>query len=381
MSDTSSRAPSRQVVLDSAFGAFCVLMLLLMFARPGQETIPYHLLFFGLAVVYGFRVWAPTKTIWLLAVISAVAGVAMVLHWQQDSIEAAELIEVILMPALVGAMIFHAHRHAVASRTMHAQARERAEALVHQRELLRDACHAMRTPVTIARGHIELLELELPHDRASKDLHVVRSQIDRMARMMSRLIALTELDRGDALLRRPADVAGLVAEIGLNWTPAASRQWEVVAPYPISALIDQEYFEIVVDSLIENALNYTTTGDAIRVECRQEATSCVIEVADSGPGIPTEDRDQVFDRYWHREAPNGSSGSGLGLAVARSIVMAHGGTVEAASAPEGGAMIRVQIPVATPDPRRDVTIDVRSGASAPMDTGTDAWSSVRHLQP
>ncbi len=380
MSDTSSRAPRQQVVVDLVFGGFCALMLVLMFAEPGQETIPYHLLFFALAVVYGFRVWGPDKTIWLIVVISAVSGVVMVLHWRQDSIEAAELIEILLMPAIVGAMVFHAHRHAVASRRMHDQARERTEALVRQRELLRDACHAMRTPVTIARGHIELLQLELPQEKSNKDLQVVRSQIDRMARMMSRLIALTELDRGDALLRQPTDVAGFVAEIGLNWTPAASRRWQVIAPHPIAALIDREYFEIVVDSLIENALNYTTPDDAIRIECDQQGTECVIEVADSGPGIPVEVRDQVFERYWHNEAPNGSSGSGLGLAVVRSIVLAHGGAVEATASPEGGALIRLRIPVTALDPMDDVTIDVRSGASPPMDTGTDAWSSVRHLQ-
>ncbi|MEO8108123.1 MAG: HAMP domain-containing sensor histidine kinase [Actinomycetes bacterium] len=381
MSDISFKALRQSTLLDWLFGAFCVLMLLAMFARPGQETVPYHLLFFALAVVYGFRVWPPGKTIWLIVVISVVSGVAMVLHWQQESIEAAELIEVLLMPALIGAMVWHAHRHAVANRLLQSQARERMEALVRQRELLRDACHAMRTPVTIARGHIDLLEMETADATTNRDLEIVRTQIDRMGRMTSRLIALTELDRGDALLRQPTDVAGFVSEIGFNWTATAPRQWQIEEAHPVLALVDREYLEIAVDALVENALNYTSDDDAIRVECRQEAADCVIEVGDAGPGIEPDDRRRVFDRYWHRPPPDGAPGSGLGLAAVRSIVLAHGGDVEATSAREGGALIRFRIPVATADELRHTSVDLREQQSLTVDRGPDTWSSVRHLQP
>lgn len=381
MSGTSFKVRRQGAFLDWFFGIFCILMLLTMFARPGQETIPYHLLFFGLAVVYGFRVWSPGKTIWLIVVISVVSGVAMVLHWQQESIEAAELIEVLLMPALIGAMVWHAHRHAVANRQLQSQARERMEALVRQRELLRDACHAMRTPVTIARGHIDLLEMEAVDATTGRDLEIVRTQIDRMGRMTSRLIALTELDRGDALLRQPTDVAGFISEIGFNWTATAPRQWSIVAPHPIRVFVDREYLEILVDALIENALNYTSDNDTIRVECRQEVADCVIEVADSGPGIAPDDRQRVFDRYWHRPPPDGAPGSGLGLAAVSSIVVAHGGVVEATTAPEGGALIRLRIPVATADDLRHATIDLREQDALTGHRGPDTWSSVRHLQP
>ncbi len=378
MSDTSFKAPSRHVTIDVLFGAFCTAMLAWMAVSPGQETIPFHLLFFSVALVYGFRIWSLHKTTVLIVLISVVSGAAMVTHWQSDDIEAAELIEVPLMPALVAAMIWHAHRHSVANRKLQDQASERAAALVRQRELLRDACHAMRTPVTIARGHLELMQYELTDATTKGDLEVVQAQIDRMARMSARLIALTGLDRGDALLRQETDIAGFVTEIGFNWTPAAIRNWHIVAPTPVRGRVDREYCEIVLDALIENALNFTATDDTIRVECRQEGSVGIVEVADSGPGIADEDRDKIFERYWHRQAPNGSSGSGLGLAAVRSIVEAHGGTIDVGIAAEGGAQLTIQLPLARSTGDADISIDLRDAVSE--DLSTDTWGSVRHLQ-
>lgn len=344
MLDTSSRARKGPVAIDWILLVFCLLMLFLMFALPGQETIPFHLLFLALALVYGLRVWPLGVTTVIIAVTTIATGTAMVLHYRQDYLEAPELNEVPLMPALLAAMVWHARRRASAQRQVEEMAEERAASLVRQQEFLRDACHAIRTPVTIARGYVELVEGSTTETLQLSDLNVVKMQLDRMTRMSSRLMAIAELDRGDSLLLRPLDLSSFVGEIGQHWSASANRRWRVVTNAAAWARVDREHFETVVDALVENAINYTTTADTIRIECRPAGEECVVEVADSGPGIAESDRLQVFDRYWHLPSPDGSSGSGLGLAAVHAIILAHGGRVEALHAPEGGALIRIALP-------------------------------------
>ncbi|MEO8328555.1 MAG: HAMP domain-containing sensor histidine kinase [Candidatus Nanopelagicales bacterium] len=348
MSDTSFKALKHPVVIDWMLALFCVLMLCLMFAVPGQETIPFHLLFLSLALVYGLRVWRLGVTTIIICVVTISTGAAMVVHWQQGYIEAPELVEVPLMPALLAAMVWHAQRRASAQRQVEAMAEERTHNLVRQREFLRDACHAIRTPVTIARGHVELIECSLQQDLQLQDIAVVKVQLDRMARMSSRLMALAELDRGDSLTLRPVDLGEFVREIAQHWSASINRRWQIEVTKTGMIAIDADYFEKALDALVENALRFTTVTDVVRIECHPNAAGCVLEVADSGPGISLEDRKHVFERFWHLPSPDGSSGSGLGLATVQSVVRAHGGSVTALPAPEGGALMRVQVPTGVP---------------------------------
>src|SRR6476619_7423670 len=106
-SRSSRRGLSRNAAIDVAVFAFCVAMLLAMATSPGEETIPYHLLFLCVTIVYGFRVWPLLPTLAILLIITVVTGWVMVTHYVNGSIDRQELAEVVLMPMLVAAMVWH----------------------------------------------------------------------------------------------------------------------------------------------------------------------------------------------------------------------------------------------------------------------------------
>ena len=305
MSDTDFKPLEKSLIVDWAVGGFCVLMVLLMIAFPGEETIPYHLLFLSLGLAYGLRVWALGAFGAVLLLTTLVTGLVMVVRWQQEYIEAPELAEVPLMPALIVAMVWHARRRAEAQRQVAVMAEERAALLVRQREFLRDACHAIRTPITIARGHLDLADDQAVDGGRNEDLIVVRGQLERMSRLSSRLLAIAELDQGDSLIRVPVDLAELVDEIGHHWTNSATRHWHVEVQRTGAIPIAVDWVEQSIDALIENAVRFTTPDDVIRVSCGVSGEWAFLEVADSGPGIDIEDRERVFDRFWHRPAVDG----------------------------------------------------------------------------
>jgi signal transduction histidine kinase len=172
-----------------------------------------------------------------------------------------------------------------------------------------------------------------------------------MSRLSSRLLAIAELDQGDSLIRVPVDLAELVDEIGHHWTNSATRHWHLEVQRTGAVPIAVDWVEQSIDALIENAVRFTTPDDVIRVSCGVSGESAFLEVADSGPGIDIEDRERVFDRFWHRPAVDGRPGNGLGLSTVRGVIRAHGGNVGVDTAPEGGALVRVTLPVG---PAREV---------------------------
>lgn len=344
MSGISSRQPEPGTLIGWVAGAFCLLMLALMFTFPGEETIPFHLLFLALALVYGIQMWS-LRVVWSIIAVTALAsGLAMTLHWQQGHFEAAELIEVPLMPALLLAMVWHARRRAEAQQQVASMADERAVNLERQREFLRDACHAIRTPVTIARGHLDLAESGVTDAAAVDDLTVVRAQLDRMTRLSSRLLAMAELDQGDSLVVHPVDLAELLRGIGAQWAKSVARRWQFHIRDTGEVRIAEDWIGQTVDALLENAVRATRIDDTIRISCWVADGWAHLEVADSGPGIPEADRERVFDRFWHKPTADGQAGTGLGLSTVRSVVMAHGGATSVGRAPEGGAVVHVTLP-------------------------------------
>jgi signal transduction histidine kinase len=335
---------SRGVVVDVLLFLFCVSMLYLMHIEQGQETIPYHFLFLSVTIVYGFRVWPLTPTIVVVIAVTATTGALMIISERAGHIEKAELWEVPLMPALLTAMVWHARRRAVAQRQVQKMADQRRASLEREREFFRDTSHAIRTPVTIARGHLELLEPALDTSLAREDLVVAMRQLDRMSMLSNRLLAIAQLDAGMGLRGTLVDLGDFLEDVGRNWSASADRRWTVD---PVGAAVveaDLEWLALAVDAVIENAVRFTGPADTIVLSCASTRTSCTILVADSGPGIGRDDLAHVFDRFWHRRPPSGDMGSGLGLAMTKAIIQAHGGDVTASNGPSGGAVFALQLP-------------------------------------
>jgi signal transduction histidine kinase len=323
-------------------------MLVLTWYSDFGMTIPYHLLFVSLALVYGFRTWSPLTSALVLGGVTVATGVIFMRAYLMGEVALDELSEVPLMPLIVAFMIWHALRRAAAQRQVEQLvARERSR-VDRQREFLRDTSHAIRTPVTIARGYMELLRMDAEKEAVRKDADEVVHQLDRLSELAGRLLMMEALDTTGVLVREVVDVGGLMARVGERWRSAVTRRWVISVSSPILASADRSRLEEALDALIENAVRFTVESDTIRLSARAHDGFVLLEVADSGPGIPGDDRERVFDRFFHRPPPGQGSGNGLGLALVRSIVRAHYGMVRAGQAEEGGAAFLVSLPVAAP---------------------------------
>ena len=339
------------IVVDLMLAAFVVAMLVAMELIPGEETIPYHLMFLAITLVYGFRVWPMGPTLLVIGAITVVTGVIFDMHYLEGRIDAPELSEVPLMPMLLLAMVWHARRRAQAQRQVEEMAEERQRSLLREREFLRDASHAIRTPVTIARGHVELIQGTLSDPLAYDDSDVVLRQLDRMDALSTRLLALARLDSAQSIHPEPLELGAFVEQIGGNWTGTAERNWVVDRPDPgltgqVQVSADREWLELAVDALVENAVHFTGPGDRIELSCHREGGVGTIRVADSGAGIAPEDQPHVFERFWHHRPPGGMPGSGLGLAMAWAAAHAMGGSLVVHSTLGEGATFELSLPLA-----------------------------------
>lgn len=342
----------RGAVVDGVLFAFCLTMLGLMVVYQGNETIPYHFLFLAVTIVYGFRVWPLLPTFVVILAVTATTGWIMVQHVHIGVIDTSELAEVPLMPALLLAMVWHARRREEAQARERKMADERAASVEREREFFRDTSHAIRTPVTIARGHLELLEPTLEDEVAREDITVALRQLDRMSSLSNRLLALAQLDAGTTLRLTPASLRCLVEEIGRDWSSSADRRWVVKPPaVDVTVGLDQEWFALAVDAVVENAVHFTGPGEEIEVVGRPGPGWCTITIADRGPGLTDADLPRIFERFWHRRSAGGEMGSGLGLPMALAIVRAHGGRLAASNRPDGGASFEIALPSLSPGRR------------------------------
>ena len=334
-------------LVDGLLAAYVLAMLALMNVMIEREVIPYHLLFLGLTLVYGFRVWPLAPTLLVTFLVTVTTGWILVNHQLQDGTSRAEWAEIPLMPLLFLAMVWHARRRVAAQQEVELMAEERLAVFEREREFFREASHAMRTPVTIAVGHLELLEpIVTTSPESAGDYAIVVRQMGRLSALSTRLLALAKLDSGRALRHVDLDLGELLSGIGRNWRESADRDWAVDRLAEARITADPDWLELALDALIENAVHFTASGDRIRLSGEIAGPWYVISVADAGPGIRAVDLPHVFERFWHRPPRSVvPMGSGLGLPMAQAAVRAHGGRITVSAAPEGGALFEVFLPI------------------------------------
>jgi two-component system, OmpR family, sensor histidine kinase BaeS len=213
-----------------------------------------------------------------------------------------------------------------------------------RRRLLADLGHELRTPLTVIRGEIEAV-IDGLHDRES--LSNVIDEVDLMERLLEDLRVLTLAEAGRLQLHRePTDIEAVIGDVvgSFSTTSDARNITSQVEMEPGVGELDVDPYRLrqVLSNLVSNALNHMQEGGRLEVSARQDGASARIEVADSGPGIPPDRLEQVFERF---VKSGDSTGSGLGLSIARDLVEAHGGTIAAANRPEGGAVFTITLPV------------------------------------
>lgn len=215
-----------------------------------------------------------------------------------------------------------------------------------RRALVADVAHELRTPVAVLQGELEAL-LDGVSATDSERLRSLHDEVLRLGRLVEDLGTLSAAEAaGLRLERRPADLAEIAAaavEPFRSQLEAAEVALETdLAPAPVNG--DPARLDQVVRNLVANALKFTPAGGSVRVVAAAGDDGVRLEVRDSGPGIAAEELPRVFDRFWRGRAAAGTSGSGIGLAVVAELVHAHGGSVAAASPPEGGAVFTVRLP-------------------------------------
>ncbi len=222
---------------------------------------------------------------------------------------------------------------------------DRVEAAVQaQRRFTDDAGHELRTPITIVRGHLEVLDPTDPDDVVST-VALVDDELDRMNRMVSDLLLLTRAEQPSFLRPTLVDVGELTRKAFEKLAPLGHRNFTLQSVAEVRAVLDAHRITQALVALADNACRYTDDGDWIGVGSACEQGSLKFWIADSGPGIDESERIRIFERF-SRGGAGGkrSDGAGLGLSIVRAIALAHGGTVELDSAPGRGATFTVRIP-------------------------------------
>ncbi|MDQ3629345.1 MAG: HAMP domain-containing histidine kinase [Actinomycetota bacterium] len=232
------------------------------------------------------------------------------------------------------------------SHTFNAMLDRLEEAFDGQRQFLDDAGHELRTPITIVRGHLELLDA---NDAAEvkTTTSLVIDEVDRMSRLVDDLILLAKTRRPDFLRPEWLDLGELTDDIADKVRGFGDRAWSVDHRGRGSAFVDRQRMNQAMLQLVDNAVRHTEVGDCIAIGSIQDDAVLRLWVRDTGVGIAYEHQQVIFDRF-RQVDPNTLKGSGLGLSIVSAIVRAHGGEVEVTSVPGGGSTFTVTLPYTDP---------------------------------
>jgi signal transduction histidine kinase len=319
--------------VELAWFAFAVANVVAMVLWARWETIPFHFIWVSLTLVYGFRVWRPTATAGVLGGVAVVTGILIVLDVRAGSQEWAELSEVPLMSGMFLAMVWHARRRQEALQVVERLADQRASLLEQQQRFVHDASHELRTPVTIARGHLEILR----SDSEPSEIAVALDELNRMDRIIERLLRLAATDQPDFVVPARIDAEAFLEDVFLRWAEVAPRAWQLGALEAGVLQADPEALREALDALLENAVKYTEPGAEIELSSRARGATLVIEVRDAGHGIADDATERVFARFGRADAARSrnAGGVGLGLAIVDAIAKAHGGKCSLRTSPAG----------------------------------------------
>ena len=215
-----------------------------------------------------------------------------------------------------------------------------------RRELVAWASHDLRTPLANMQAMLEALEDGLVEPDST--LPVLREQVEHLSTLVDDLFELARIDAGALTLElRDAELEPVV-EACLRGVEADARRrgvdLDASVPKDVRARFAPEKVERVLFNLITNALRHTPSDGSVAVRVEQLGREVQVSVEDTGEGLDEEARQRMFDRFWRGDPARSVRGAGLGLAIARGIVEAHGGRIWAESPPDGGARVSFTLP-------------------------------------
>ena len=332
----------RRYGVELGWAAFAAANYAAMVAWPTWETIPFHFVWISLTLVYGFRVWQVRRTLGVLAFVMGMTAVSISMDAFDGSQLWGELFEVPLMAAMFLAMVWHAQRRVQAQRIAERLAEDRRSMLEGQERFLHDASHELRTPVTIARGHLELLRTRVSD---ASELGIALDELGRMDAIVERLLVLAAAGQPEFVRTQRIDIEAFLEDVFMRWSELAPRAWRLGPLAPGTLVADPERLRAALDALIENAVKYTSENAAIELRARARGGQLAIEVDDEGCGVPDEALGLIFERFGRVDPARSRSagGVGLGLALVDAITKAHGGRC-AVTSTDAGACFALLLP-------------------------------------
>jgi signal transduction histidine kinase len=323
-----------------------------MFRLPDAQTIPYHLGWAGFALGFGLGTWTRSQLVLSLGWYTLATGVALERSWLLGRIGWDETSEIPLMFLLAILLVWHVRRRQSALAQVTRLAAHDAQSSQDRERLMQLTSHELRTPLTIARGYVELLEMRAVHSEDKQDLYVVADELDRLSRVSDRLVRMIRLR--DDTTSEIFDVDQVMAQVVGRWRAVVNRHWVLDARAGLD-LGSPERLRTCLDTLVENAIRYTSAGDTIRLAGSRHSHNVVVGVYDAGAGLTDH---QVFAINAGELSPlpgaaagtmadtvDRLAGTGLGLSIVQETALSRGGTLHASHAPEGGAALTLTFPI------------------------------------
>jgi signal transduction histidine kinase len=221
------------------------------------------------------------------------------------------------------------------------------DAFAAQRDFIADAAHELRSPLTSLRLQLQLLDRAADSTARSEARDMLGSGVDRAIHLVEQLLTLARLDPAQAAVDpQPVDLTAAARDAVADCHAlAVERHMDLGLDAPSQVLVrgDRDGLRVLVRNLVDNALRYSPAGGSVHVSCRDHAPGALLQIVDSGPGIPAADRVRVFDRFYRINSTH-ESGTGLGLAIVKAIALKHGADIFLSESAGGGLTIRVQFP-------------------------------------
>jgi two-component system OmpR family sensor kinase len=294
--------------------------------------------------------------IWIAALIPALAGVAVsltlalsllpnpILYLRADLGTLSVLLGIAVSTLLmlgVGAWLWNEYRR------RESLTQTTAQAAADRRRFLQRLDHELKNPLTAIRAGLA----NVSHNDSSETLSSINAQVHRISRLTADLRKLAELETRP-LERSEVNMSSLLSqvfELAQERPEAETRRLTLTlpqAPWPLPTISgDHDLILLVVHNLLDNALKFTRPDDTIEIRAVEDGAAVVVEVADTGPGIPEEDMPHIWEELYRGQSARGVPGSGLGLALSQAIVQRHGGRLTVRSRAGQGTVFSVRLPI------------------------------------
>jgi two-component system, OmpR family, sensor kinase len=215
-------------------------------------------------------------------------------------------------------------------------------AFAAQRQFLDDASHELRVPLTVIRGHIEIIEFESDPQERNETITLITNEIERMNRIVEDLLLLAKAERPDFFEMQPVDVAQLTRDIYRKVEVLAIREWQLESIADTLIRADGQRLTQAMMQLAQNACAHTVEGSLIAIGSRVDDGVVTFWVHDNGPGVSPADAERIFERFV--KGSHGAAGSGLGLSIVAAIARAHGGHARVGPDHGRGARFEIIVP-------------------------------------